>query len=109
MIGWFPSSDSAESEGRDGSGCRGETDVSFVRRDEYTPEAERPHGPPFIQGDRHGLESAIGLPESVVGVGGMGKSDPRNPVRPMAWLDLDYRPHAYQVSPRWRESRQEIV
>ena len=26
-----------------------------------------------------------------------------------AWVDLDYRPHAYQVSPRWRESRQEIV
>ena len=26
-----------------------------------------------------------------------------------AWVDSNYRPHAYQVSPRWRESRQEIV
>ena len=37
------------------------------------------------------------------------ESDSRNSVSPMDWVDLNYRPHAYQVSPRWCESRQEIV
>ena len=36
------------------------------------PHIQRPYGPPLLQGDRHGMESAIGLPESVVGIAGMG-------------------------------------
>ena len=36
------------------------------------PHTQRPYGPPLLQGDRHRLESAIGLAESVVGIAGMG-------------------------------------
>ena len=53
-----------------------------------------------------------------VGAGGAG-GDPvqgraRRPLLPLdislrAWVDSNYRPHAYQVSPSWRESRQGIV
>ena len=38
---------------------------------------QRHYGPPLLQGDRHGPESAIGFAESVVGIAGMGK-DPED-------------------------------
>ncbi|MCY4398869.1 MAG: hypothetical protein OXE96_05910, partial [Gemmatimonadetes bacterium] len=38
----------------------------------FNPHTQRPYGPPLLQGDRHRLESAIGLAESVVGIAGMG-------------------------------------
>ena len=41
MIGWLPSFDLAGSGGRDGFACRCVTDVSFARRGEHTPEAQR--------------------------------------------------------------------
>ena len=38
-----------------------------------------------------------------------GIASPKSRKSLWAWVDLNHRPHAYQVSPRWRESRQEIV
>ena len=36
----------------------------------HTP-TQRPYGPPLLDGDRHRLESAIGLAESLVGIAGI--------------------------------------
>ena len=44
------------------------------------PDPQRPYGPPLLHGDRHGLESAIGLPESVVGIVGMRRSKRPQPM-----------------------------
>ena len=40
----------------------------------------RAYGPPLLQGDRHGLESAIGLLESVIGIAGMCTFRERDPL-----------------------------
>ena len=42
-------------------------------RTTLTPDRKRRHGPPLLQSDRHGSESAIGLSESVVGIVGIRK------------------------------------
>ena len=60
--------------------AQGRIDEKALRLDEdrlhpltstLNPDPQRPYGPPLLQGDRHGLESAIGLPESVVGIAGI--------------------------------------
>ena len=59
---------SPEPQGRDASGCRGATHISFVRRDKHTPEAER-HGmvrrvaecDSVLHGQRHGADSPVGV------------------------------------------------